>query len=203
MGKGKNDPSCNQDLAMNSLLGSSIAKPSPGLLPLAYLIKLSATRSESVCETCAVKHSGGSIDSYNQARGFDWVGEWIDPPDYQANPTKKESGESWAEAGDRHLKKYQENKGLLSGEPLYVLFGDGASIDQVRSEAESYEDDMQHGEDNWEELDELAESLGLPSYDSRSEVEAEPGPNVKEIECAQCGTTCITVDDDQFYQAQQ
>jgi len=86
------------------------------LLPLAYMaVNGQGDNVDCVCEACAIEQAGGSIDSYNLARGFDWGGEWIDPPD---------EGEDEDE--------YQKSKGLAVGDPVYVLFGEGLTINQVR-----------------------------------------------------------------------
>jgi len=130
------------------------------LLPLAYMaVNGQGDNVDCVCEACAIEQAGGSIDSYNLARGFDWVGEWIDPPD---------EGEDEDE--------YQKSKGLAVGDPVYVLFGEGLTINQVRCF----------------DLEGIAETLGIDV--NNIEVEGFPAPEAHEMECARCDAACVSVD---------
>lgn len=133
------------------------------LLPLAYMATVVENDLHGpvyfICAGCATERADGDIAAYNEARGFDWRGAWIDPPE-----------------NDDEFDEYQERNGLVVGDPVYVLFGDGLTINQaiaVNPEA-------------------IASAFGIDVGELQIEETADPDPT--KFECAECGAECITID---------
>lgn len=133
------------------------------LLPLAYMATVDDEPMDSggavqcLCADCATKKAGGDIAAYNEARGFDWRGAWM-----------------LSEVED--LQYFQERNGLVVGDPIFVLFGDGMTINQaVAVNAEA-----------------IAKKFGVRA--SEVIIVDGPDPDPVEFDCAQCEAACITID---------
>lgn len=131
------------------------------LIPLAYMSSVmnDGGAVQFICADCATIKAGGDIAAYNEARGFDWRGAWIEPPE-----------------DDDDYEDYQERNGLVVGDPLYVLFGDGLTINQAVAVNPEV----------------VASFFGVDVDEIH--IENAPDPTPVEFDCATCGKACTTVD---------
>lgn len=174
----------HEDEEMRNKIAQEIAA-----LPLTYMAPaevLGLDHGGMVCKDCADKLVGMQIDAYNSLRGFDWRGEWLEKPPWEQNrdnitledfkefDSMMEAIETMNEASAIQEDDYQEQQGYERGEPFYVIYADGMTINQVSGYQRFLDMGMLIGLDEWKE----------DNYSGQPMV----------FGCGICETACVSVD---------
>lgn len=158
-------------------------------MPLTYMAPaevLGRDEGGLVCKDCADKLVGMQIDAYNSLRGFDWRGQWLEKPPWEATnedltlddfkdpESALQAIQDMNESSDIPEDDYQEQQGYERGQPFYVIYADGLTINQVVGYQQFLEMGMEIGIDEWEE----------DQYSGQSMV----------FGCGICEIACVSID---------